>query len=540
MGISKQIGWSQESNLIYQIVKQTEYINKLLPTSQSYYTTRVSKMIGWSTEANLYYEWLRSLDRLTQHYANCCAPITTTTTTTGFVSREWCMWSGDSNAIPRNYLSEYAPLTNQLTDLKLGVNDFPAGTEFFGASTAAKVWKFAPFEGAYGILKEWGVNSYPASLIYIGEVIFGPLGVDYTVPSAICAYDNNHLLMVFKNNAISGIFRTVLYNLTTQAYEGIPILDYTANFSKEIVSIMFANTNKLITVEQRPTNDEWFVRQYSTIYNPDTGYGYVEAQLSLSSIPTTPTGKYYVFNYKNEVYLARTDPSSLYKINLAYPQSLTEINPNLGWSPYRQYWSSLQCNVAYLEPSPTCGTSMPPLGGSVTYFGNTVTLSAWSGSIYNYGFYVSGFVPVCTNFWLAPYSWTTSGPGSISSITLTFSAPVNDVLLRIAVFDYGDSYTFLTNVGDPIITSTNSCYVTMTGNQVISDIPPLGLTGSGEFKVTAPTDFTTLTIDGINYGNGVAMSFACDPSVSTTTTTSTSTTLPPSGINTIYTTFDIL
>lgn len=76
MRVARQIGWSQESELIYQIIKQTERINQLLPGNQpAANTTRVSKQIGWSNESNLYYEWLRSLDKLTQHYSNCCPTI---------------------------------------------------------------------------------------------------------------------------------------------------------------------------------------------------------------------------------------------------------------------------------------------------------------------------------------------------------------------------------------------------------------------------------------------------------------------------------
>lgn len=76
MRISQQIGWSQESKLIYQLVQQTERVNQLLPGNQpAANTTRVSRQIGWSNESNLYYEWLRSLDKLTQHYSNCCTPV---------------------------------------------------------------------------------------------------------------------------------------------------------------------------------------------------------------------------------------------------------------------------------------------------------------------------------------------------------------------------------------------------------------------------------------------------------------------------------
>jgi hypothetical protein len=81
MKISRQIGWSQESNLIYQIIQKTERLNQILPGNQaSYGSRRVSQMIGWSNESKLYYEWLRSLNKLTQHLG--CPDCTTTTTST--------------------------------------------------------------------------------------------------------------------------------------------------------------------------------------------------------------------------------------------------------------------------------------------------------------------------------------------------------------------------------------------------------------------------------------------------------------------------
>ena len=75
MRISQQIGWSQESKLIYQIVQQTEKLNNQFTTGQPGFKVPVSKQIGWSNESNLYYEWLRSLSKLTSHYANCCGPV---------------------------------------------------------------------------------------------------------------------------------------------------------------------------------------------------------------------------------------------------------------------------------------------------------------------------------------------------------------------------------------------------------------------------------------------------------------------------------
>jgi len=82
MATSKQIGWDQESNLIYQIVKQLERLNQIVPNNQPALSPMMKRQIGWSQQSNLYYEWLRETDILTQHFANCCNTTTTTTTTT--------------------------------------------------------------------------------------------------------------------------------------------------------------------------------------------------------------------------------------------------------------------------------------------------------------------------------------------------------------------------------------------------------------------------------------------------------------------------
>jgi len=77
--LSKQIGWSQEANLIYELIKQTNRLNQIVPGNQPPYgVKRMSQMIGWSTESKLYYEWLKQLDKLTQHYGcpDCTPPST--------------------------------------------------------------------------------------------------------------------------------------------------------------------------------------------------------------------------------------------------------------------------------------------------------------------------------------------------------------------------------------------------------------------------------------------------------------------------------
>jgi Leucine-rich repeat (LRR) protein len=84
--ISKQIGWGTEENLIYELIKETEFLNSLYPGSQPPFRTGISKQIGWSNRSNLYYEWLKEISKWKTHSFNCCSsivPPTTTTSTTG-------------------------------------------------------------------------------------------------------------------------------------------------------------------------------------------------------------------------------------------------------------------------------------------------------------------------------------------------------------------------------------------------------------------------------------------------------------------------
>ena len=82
---SRQIGWSNESNLIWQIAKELEKINQHVgagnPSSMSSkgYLGLPSKQIGWSQESNLLYEVLKQLKMLN---GNITPGSTTSTTTT--------------------------------------------------------------------------------------------------------------------------------------------------------------------------------------------------------------------------------------------------------------------------------------------------------------------------------------------------------------------------------------------------------------------------------------------------------------------------
>ena len=76
--LSQQIGSSQKSKLIYEIIKQIQKNNQLIVSNQPSFHVSTSKSIGLNSNSNLYYEWLRNLKELSLHLSNCCTTTTTT------------------------------------------------------------------------------------------------------------------------------------------------------------------------------------------------------------------------------------------------------------------------------------------------------------------------------------------------------------------------------------------------------------------------------------------------------------------------------
>lgn len=71
--ISKQIGWSQESNLLWEIAREIEQITRIVGAGKTgTSSTNLSipnKQIGWTQEEYLLYEVLKQLARLKQTLA---------------------------------------------------------------------------------------------------------------------------------------------------------------------------------------------------------------------------------------------------------------------------------------------------------------------------------------------------------------------------------------------------------------------------------------------------------------------------------------
>ena len=149
-----------------------------------------------------------------------------------------------------------------------------------------------------------------------------------------------------------------------------------------------------------------------------------------------------------------------------------------------------------------------PANGSVTTNGVTI-ITTKTGDAFNPSFFAIPKTP-CLPIATSPELTTVSGQlvvGSSSStpsastawsITLNFSAPVNNLVFSITGVDYYENFIFNSNGGAVSITHT-SCDVNVSSNQIITN----GVIGGsvnyqtgGFFQITSPSSYTQLTING--------------------------------------------
>ena len=501
----------------------------------------IDKDVKYDADKNEYYiETITYIDAATTTTTTSTSS-TTTTSTTDFVSREFCAWSTDVYAYP-TLTSEYNPIDNTLTAVPVE-NDLLGLVTVGIASTSTKFWKHNPMTRT---IREWWINSYPASLTYNRDIIYGSNSPNFVVSSVIVAVDNTTIITTLNStsliypNGVPGSVFLWKYDISS-INPGFGTSMFAIQAGHYAASMILTTDSKLIVVASR------IILNVNVFYLTQYSYpgGLLEVDISLASIPLNPSASilgFYIITFNQEIYLVRTSDSSLFKVGLTYPYTITEVTDNLGWSQTTVFESSTgECNnVSFAPLFPECGQTLPVLGGNFTYFGNTVTNTAWSGGILSYALPNAGFYNPCTGLWTAPFHLVFNGPPF--SYTLTFSNPVNNIGIIISILDFGDNFTITTNEEVPSVAASTVCYAHTSGNQIITDMPPTpGLSGSGRFVITTATDFTVLTIQGTNGGNGGYITLDCDPNAPIpTTTTTTSTTLAPTGFNTIYTHFEAI
>ncbi|WP_298114988.1 gliding motility-associated C-terminal domain-containing protein [Flavobacterium sp.] len=106
--------------------------------------------------------------------------------------------------------------------------------------------------------------------------------------------------------------------------------------------------------------------------------------------------------------------------------------------------------------------------------------------------------------------------GSFGSFnyTLDFDQPVNNLVIAMTGAGFeSENFIFNTNGGVPSISSSLSCFSTIIGNTILSGAGS-GVSdgGGGIFTITAPNNFTSITINGDGGSNGSLVSI-CSNSI---------------------------
>lgn len=279
---------------------------------------------------------------------------------------------------------------------------------------------------------------------------------------------------------------------------------------------------------------------------------------------------------------------NIYKIDLTAPYNKTLIQ-----SPGTQLVNSSQlsnCSNVSLVPL-ACGDplltqnyyqflgGLPPLNSPNTVTYNGVTISATGTGLAEnmWAYWYSPLSFSCPNNQYVPCQGVglggnpfipgLSGANYNFSYTMNFSQAVNNIKVIMAAmngtpgFTPIETFTFTSNGGNIVISSTNNCFSAINGNTITSNEGGVATPGgAGTFLISAQTPFTQLTVTGPGGLGGTIMGVDCStiisanpplspgvsqpppaPSLSPTPTPSLTPPVSPNvGVNTIYKYLDIL
>jgi len=504
---------------------------------------------------------------------------TTTTTTTAFVipSVSPCVWSRDINVV--DSIDVYDVVSN--TTISISVpNDFATPTGItMQASTNNKLW----IGDGINTIKEWDIMQETLGLSFVRNINVSSFGPNQNQPSTIAAIDDVTILLG-SDRVGNGPASIGYWDITNPAFTislGNSVasrsISLTNSFgiTQKLTGIIYTNSGNIIiscrnNFASSTNNVGNFIGQYVGLPDPDfmipwlQNIGAIRVQNTIDfTLGYTGRKAFDLFVWNGIVYLVNPETSDLYEVSQTPQYGITLLESNLGYSDTQTFWTSTGCsNVNFEGYSPNCiptslpglrSTSTGPYIGPVnfTYLGMTVQASsviyqgtrpaAFANTIFSCSGLSVGNTPTVFGF---------GNTGSCSldtpafDYTLTFPSPVNNIPFRFAVLDGNDDFRFTTNGGTPTITANINCNVDIIGNELYTIDGVFYGSGSGEFVITAPSDYTQVTISGTNCGNGGPIWLGCydDPAVTTSTTTlfppTTTTTTTIEGVNTIFTYFE--
>ncbi|WP_144284021.1 DUF6923 family protein [Chryseobacterium echinoideorum] len=177
----------------------------------------------------------------------------------------------------------------------------------------------------------------------------------------------------------------------------------------------------------------------------------------------------------------------------------------------------------------TCsgGTANIPANGTTLINGITVT-SVSTGFVTTFsGIYAndcnSAISTSANALLVGNNNWSPNADDGPWSTVLTFSKPVNDIVIVIAATGatINEKFYFTSNGGAISIASTTNCYTTISGNSIFSGAgAPAGTPGAGGggiFRLTAPAPFTTLNMSGLGGSYGSLLGICAESIISSST-----------------------
>lgn len=164
--------------------------------------------------------------------------------------------------------------------------------------------------------------------------------------------------------------------------------------------------------------------------------------------------------------------------------------------------------ISHLNAQTCTKTSNIPPNGTVTINGIAIT-PASTGSV----------SPFASSFTSCSAYTTSTGSLHVGQtgqwqVTFTFDKPVNGliILLNATGHSGNEDFNFYSDKGDVSISSTSNCYTTINGNSILSGQGAPANGGGGIFKISAPSAFKKLTINGNGNNNGSLMAI-CESSI---------------------------
>jgi len=358
------------------------------------------------------------------------------------------------------------------------------------ANTTSKLWLY--LDKIY----EWDIVLNPFSVTFNREITY-PSGVAGGL--VLCAINDTQL--IGDNGFAAG--QIVKFTLNSNNTSTSQILFTLPTGRRTWGDVMYTTNGKIIIISA--TNvlpRSYFISQYTLI-----GTSWVlELDQNITSTAPDPYG---LATINNGLYIF--SGTKLKQISTTFPYTVTDVN-NLNYSGQSTSQVPTCNNVTFNTTTQACSScsiyTLPNNGfGSLTVNGLTVTTTYSGPTLLQNS---SPLIAVNCTAYGRPLNTILVGfnPG-LFTYTLNFNQPVNNIKFLI---DGGglntqqgsiETYTFGTNVGNPILSICGTSCLTTTSGNTVSLTMVNDVSGAALIQVKSNTPYTQITIAGLGVLNGV-------------------------------------